>query len=231
MSVKAGKFRTLARLSALLLLLILCGCVAGGGVTHTVRKGETLWRICRTYEVDMQEVAELNDIRDPAEINAGKRIFIPGVSRVRKVPPYTPPRGKYESKYEGSDKIDVQKGRFDWPVKGPLSSSFGHRDGVSHDGIDIRAPEGTPIKAADGGRVVFVESGMRGYGRIIIIKHDGDYFTVYAHNKENHVKQGDAVARGDVIGAVGNSGNADGSHLHFEVRHGKKVRNPLFFLP
>lgn len=230
MSLNPVKYRIFARLSAVLFLLLLSGCVIGAGVTHTVKNGETLWRICRTYDVDMQDVAELNNIRDPADIKAGRKIFIPGVTRVRKVPSYSPPRS-LDSKYEGSDKIDVQRGKFDWPVKGNVSSGFGIRDGVRHDGIDIKVPEGTPIKAAGEGTAVFVESGMRGYGKIIIIKHDGDFYTVYAHNRENRVKRGDTVAKGEVIGMVGNSGNANGSHLHFEVRSGKKVRNPLFFLP
>jgi murein DD-endopeptidase MepM/ murein hydrolase activator NlpD len=72
---------------------------------------------------------------------------------------------------------------------------------------------------------------MRGYGRIIIIKHSKDFFTVYAHNKENRVRRGERVKSGEVIALVGGSGNATGYHLHFEVRKGKTIRNPLFFLP
>jgi murein DD-endopeptidase MepM/ murein hydrolase activator NlpD len=231
MSLSPRKYLIFVRLPLVVFLLLLSGCVIGGGVTHTVKKGETLWRICRTYDVDMQDVAELNNIKDPANIKAGSKLFIPGATRVKKVPSYRAPRTRSGSKYEGSDKIEIQKGKFDWPVKGRVSSRFGLRDGVRHDGIDIQAPEGTPIKAAGKGKVVFVENSMRGYGKIIIVKHDGDYYTVYAHNKENRVRRGDTVAKGEVIGTVGNSGNASGSHLHFEVRKGKKVRNPLFFLP
>ncbi|MFQ5735413.1 MAG: LysM peptidoglycan-binding domain-containing M23 family metallopeptidase [Thermodesulfobacteriota bacterium] len=230
MSADTEKIRTPALLAALLLTLLLSGCVIGTGVTHTVKKGETLWRISRTYDVDLQDLAETNGIKDPTDIKAGMRLYIPGARRVKKVPPYRP-SSKSSSKYEGSGKIEMHRGMFDWPVKGPVSSNFGPRNGVRHDGIDIRAPEGTPIKAAGKGKVVFVDTHMRGYGRIIIIKHPGDYYTVYAHNKENDVKRGDTVERGQVIGRVGDSGNADGCHLHFEVRRGKKMRNPLFFLP
>jgi len=226
------KSSTLARFGALLLVMTLSGCVIGsGGVTHTVKSGETLWRICRTYDVDLQDVAEINDIRNPAEIKAGSKLFIPGASRVKQIPPYSSSSARKEPKDDGPKSIQMHRGMFEWPVHGPLISGFGLRSGERHDGIDIKAPNGTPVKAAQKGDVVFVETSMRGYGRVIILKHDDDYFTVYAHNDENRVKRGDTVALGEVIATVGDSGNAKGSHLHFEVRHGKKVRNPLFFLP
>lgn len=218
-----------SRIFFFLLLLSLTGCLAAHrGVIHTVGRGETLWRICQTYGVDMQEIAELNNIKDPTEIKAGRRIFIPGVRKTRKVAqgaPAAEPEGKYDTK------VVYEKDRFSWPVRGEIISEYGVRDGSHHDGIDIKAPEGTPVKAAGDGRVVFVDNDMRGYGNIVILKHGDDFFTVYAHNKENLVKDGDDVAKGDVIAEVGDTGNATVCHLHFEVRQGKKVRNPLFFLP
>ncbi|MFQ5464617.1 MAG: peptidoglycan DD-metalloendopeptidase family protein [Thermodesulfobacteriota bacterium] len=208
------------------LLVIAAGCMVHTGVTHTVKRGENLWRICYTYGVDMQEVAELNNIRDPARIRAGRRLFIPRAGKVRKVRPVSPASvGKYPTK------VVYDRGRFSWPITGEISSNFGVRGGSRHDGIDIRAPEGTPIRAAADGVVVYDDKYMRGYGRIIILKHPEDFFTVYAHNKTNMVGRGDRVKRGTVIATVGRSGNATGSHLHFEVRRGKTVRNPLFFLP
>lgn len=218
-----------SRIFFFLLLLSLTGCLAAHrGVIHTVGRGETLWRICQTYGVDMQEIAELNNIKDPTEIKAGRRIFIPGMRKTRKVAqgaPAAEPEGKYDTK------VVYEKDRFSWPVRGEIISEYGVRDGSHHDGIDIKAPEGTPVKAAGDGRVVFVDNDMRGYGNIVILKHGDDFFTVYAHNKENLVKDGDDVAKGDVIAGVGDTGNATVCHLHFEVRQGKKVRNPLFFLP
>ncbi len=216
----------LIRIAVAVFLLILPGCLAvGRGVIHTVDRGETLWRICQTYGADMQEVAELNNIKDPTEIKAGRRIFIPGARRVRKVETYTPAEGKYDTK------VVYEKDRFSWPIRGEIISEYGTKDGAHHDGIDILAPEGTPVKAADNGKVVFVDNGMRGFGNIVILKHRDDFFTVYAHNKENLVRDGDDVTKGDVIAKVGSTGNATVCHLHFEVRQGKKVRNPIFFLP
>lgn len=208
-------------------LLSFSGC-AGPGVYHTVKKGETLWRISKTYGVELQEVAEINNIKDPTDIKAGARIFIPGASKARKVVPYKPPASGGR---EETGRIVVEKGRFIWPVKGEVISHFGMRNGVRHGGTDIKAKEGTPVVAADSGEVVFVDSNMRGYGRIIILKHAGDFYSVYAHNKENLVSHGEKVEKGARIATVGRTGNASTAHLHFEIRQGKTVRNPLFFLP
>lgn len=211
------------------LLIFFSGCFAGGGVYHTIHKGETLYRISKTYNVDIQDVAELNNIKDPTEIKAGKRIFIPGARRVKKVKPYVP--GSNEKEPEPEGKIVIEKDRFSWPVHGLIESPFGPRNGGRHDGIDIAAREGTPVKAAENGEAVYVSSSLRGYGNIIILKHKDDFYTVYAHNEKNLVKTGESVKKGEVIANVGSTGNATGAHLHFEVRQGKTVRNPLFFLP
>ncbi|CAG0932294.1 peptidoglycan LD-endopeptidase LytH [Planctomycetaceae bacterium] len=228
-------------LIAFIFLVFGAGC-AGPGVYHRVGKGETLWRISKTYGVDMQDVAELNDIRDTTEITAGRLLYIPGVSRVKKVKPYVPPARKpappAEARKEepaepeeAEGRIMTQRDRFLWPVSGKVISNFGMRKGTRHGGIDIKATEGSPIKAADSGEVAYIDSDMRGYGKIVILKHFDGFFTVYAHNRENLVKMGDKVEKGASIATVGSTGNATTSHLHFEVRYGKTVRNPLFFLP
>jgi lipoprotein NlpD len=220
--------RAIVLSTALILLLLASGCAIGTGVVHKVKPGENLWRICYTYGVDMQEVAELNNIRNPSRIRAGSEIFIPRAGRTRDVGKGRVVKASVE-KYPKEVVFDHD--RFDWPIKGELASEFGVRNGVRHDGIDIRAPEGTPIRAAAAGRVAYVDEDMRGYGRIVIIEHEEEFYTVYAHNRSNAVKKGEKVSKGAVIGTVGDSGNASGSHLHFEVRKGKTVRNPLFFLP
>ncbi len=219
------------------LLLVVSGCAAGG-VYHTVGSGETLWRICKTYGVALQDVAEINDLKDPTEIERGQKIFIPGVSKRRKVVPYRAVPASVERDSDkrmpldrDEGKVVLEKDRFLWPVKGEIVSSFGVRNGHRHDGIDIKAPDGTPVKAADDGKVMYVHSSMRGYGNIIILMHRDGFFTVYAHNRENLASMGDKVSKGETIASVGSTGNASTSHLHFEVRQGKGVRNPLFFLP
>lgn len=222
-------------------MFLASSCVmVGKGVVHTVGRGETLYRIANAYGTDPQDLAEVNNINDPKVLKAGYKLFIPGAKKVLKVKPL--PQGydsrplaakpglNYAIEPDREDKIVMDKKRFAWPITGLVESKFGMRNGTRHDGIDIKAPEGTPIKAAGNGKAVYVST-MRGYGKMIILKHKGDFYTVYAHNKKNIISDGDAVSAGDVIALVGDTGNAKGSHLHFEVRQGKKVRNPLFFLP
>jgi murein DD-endopeptidase MepM/ murein hydrolase activator NlpD len=119
--------------------------------------------------------------------------------------------------------------KFTKPVQGKIISEFGPRNGRMHKGIDIQAPEGESIKAAEDGVVIF--SGfLKGYGNVVIIKHEGDFFTVYAHNKVNLVKEGEFVKKGQVIGKVGMTGNAQTPHLHFEIRKKTRPLDPTEYL-
>lgn len=122
-------------------------------------------------------------------------------------------------------------GNFIWPVPGSkkVSSFFGKRGSRHHDGVDIPAVSGTNIVASADGQVVY-SGKMRGYGNIIVIKHDDGYHTVYAHNRKHFVKKGNKVSQGEVIGLVGSSGRSSGPHLHFEIRRNNKVRNPALYL-
>src|SRR5262249_50810421 len=108
---------------------------------------------------------------------------------------------------------------FEWPILGHVTSGFGDSRGThAHDGIDLVAAEGTPIHAAEAGRVIYAGDGLGDYGRVVIVKHLGRWATVYAHNRKNLVDEGAFVERGDVIAEVGETGNATTPHLHFEVR-------------
>ena len=117
-----------------------------------------------------------------------------------------------------------------WPVEGAITSRFGKREGKPHDGIDIGAPRGTPVKAAATGQVLFSDR-HRGYGNVVILRHAGGLITVYAHHDINLVRKGQKVAQGQAIAKVGTSGRTTGPHLHFEVRRGTRPTNPLHFLP
>jgi len=117
-----------------------------------------------------------------------------------------------------------------WPAPGSVSSSFGPRGNAHHDGIDIAAPEGTPVRAALDGTVAYVGS-LRGYGKVVILSHDDGLTTVYAHNSKNLVNPGARVHRGTVIASVGQTGRTTGPNLHFEVRKDNQARDPMVFLP
>jgi lipoprotein NlpD len=211
--------------------LFIAGCGVKIGVYHTVGQGETLWRIARTYGVELQEVAELNNIQNSRQIRDGQRIFIPGVARARKVEPYFLPKGSSTQRRVKEERIKVEKGKFLWPLKGKILSPFGVRNGRRHNGIDIKARKGVKIRASADGETVYSGNTIEGYGNMVILKHSDNFFTIYAHNSRNLARVSESVKSGDVIALVGNTGNASGYHLHFEIRSGKKRRNPLFFLP
>ncbi len=197
------------------------------GVFHVVKPGQTLWRIARAYKIDEQELARLNDIRDPTELKVGQALYVPGASAVIDVPPAPGTPGAVA---QGAAKPEAHRSRFAWPIQGVLVSRFGIRGAEHHDGIDIAAPEGTPIAAAAAGKVIFAGV-QHGYGNLAIVDHGSGEATVYAHCEQLLVKLGDEVAAGQVIAKVGRTGRATGPHLHFEVRERAQPRNPLLFLP
>jgi murein DD-endopeptidase MepM/ murein hydrolase activator NlpD len=157
----------------------------------------------------------------------GQRIFIPGAAKVLKVDIYV----EDVTARGNSAAVRCEKGKFIWPVQGTMTAQFGMDGKRSHDGIDISAPVGTPIRAADSGKVVYSDNRMSGYGNLIIIEHRDNFFTIYAHNKENLVQEEVVVKQGDIIARVGKTGNATGPHLHFEIRKGSRPLNPVQFLP
>lgn len=99
-----------------------------------------------------------------------------------------------------------------------------------HNGVDISAPAGTPVHAADSGVVIFSGT-LHGYGNTVIIRHDDRYATVYGHNEVNMVREGQNVTRGQTIAQIGRTGRTTGANLHFEVRRDNLARDPLAFLP
>jgi murein DD-endopeptidase MepM/ murein hydrolase activator NlpD len=116
-------------------------------------------------------------------------------------------------------------------VKGPVTSWFGPRKGQPHDGIDIAARKGTPIRAAEKGKVIYSDNGISGYGNLIIIQHSGGFHTVYGHNARNLVDVDEQVNKWQVIAEVGNTGRASGYHLHFEMRKNERAVDPMGYLP
>jgi len=124
-------------------------------------------------------------------------------------------------------------GSMNWPVNGPITGSFGEqRPGHLHAGIDIAAGSGTPIHAADGGRVVLMQGtgASGGYGNFTCVQHTGTLSSCYAHQSRFGTSTGASVSKGQVIGYVGNTGHSFGAHLHFEVRVSGSPVNPLGYL-
>jgi murein DD-endopeptidase MepM/ murein hydrolase activator NlpD len=118
-----------------------------------------------------------------------------------------------------------------WPVRGKVISEYGPKpNGLKNEGINIAVPEGTGVRAADGGVVAYAGNELKGYGNLVLIRHEGGWVTAYAHAKELFVKRGDIVKRGDVIAKAGQTGSVSSPQLHFEVRKGATAMDPMKFL-
>ncbi len=122
-------------------------------------------------------------------------------------------------------------GSMRWPVKGKIISEYGAKpNGLKNEGINIAVPEGTGVRAAESGVVAYAGNELKGYGNLVLIRHEGGWVTAYAHAKELFVKRGDIVKRGDVIAKAGQTGSVSSPQLHFEVRKGATAMDPLKFL-
>ena len=192
------------------------------GITHTVQKGQTLWRIARTYGVDLKSVVAANHLDDPRQIEAGRSLWIPGASQVLDVP-VVPPSEPSQASSTSED--------FIWPVEGRITSLYGGRWGRTHRGVDIAAPWGTPFRASRDGWVLVSKARAGGFGNLIVIDHGDGYTTYYGHASALLVRQGERVRQGQEIGKVGSTGHSTGPHLHFEVHQHHRPENPLYFLP
>jgi murein DD-endopeptidase MepM/ murein hydrolase activator NlpD len=192
-------------------------------VTHVVEPGETVYHIATEYGVSVGRLMATNGLSDPRELRVGQLLTIPGAYRAVSL-------GRASSgvhRYTG----ERASRQFLWPVQqGVVSSGFGIRNGAMHSGVDIAAPVGTPVLAADSGVVIFSGS-LHGYGNTVIIRHDDDYATVYGHNARNLVSEGARVDRGQEIGEIGRTGHTTGANLHFEVRRENVAKDPLAYLP
>ena len=184
---------------------------AAAPVYHPLERGQTLYALSRLYEVSLDELLEVNSIVDPRSVAEGTPIYIPRASRAL---PYPTPSAPHEAS-------------LGWPLSGPITGRFGRRGQRSHhSGVDIDGERGDPIHAAADGRVLLAGPGGP-YGRMIILEHAGGLQTVYAHASRLLVTRGQRVQAGDRIAEVGSTGNARGSHLHFEVRRDGRPIDPL----
>lgn len=209
------------RAAVIAAVLVLPGCSADIGIYHRVEPGQSAYRIARAYDVPLIDLLDANGIADPGLVRPGHSLWIPGAAEKRPVPLID----------ELTDRLSpVARRAFRPPVRGKLGSGFGGRKGGFHRGIDILAPGGSDVRASEFGLVLYAGDGMRGYGNAIVLDHGEGVTTLYGHLKEIRVKSGDAVASGQVIGAVGRTGNATTSHLHFELRVEDEALDPEIYL-
>jgi len=225
-----------ALVAAALLAVLLPSCAhspQGDGVYHTVRQGENIFRISLHYQVSVSSILEANQIRDERSLRIGERLWIPEARRSPRGTALLPQPASSGDTSERARNDAIQQGNlsFHWPLRGRLTGFFGTRSGRRHDGIDLAAKPGTLIRASESGRVIYSGNGLGAYGNVVIVRHSKLYVSVYAHNRKNRVRKGAFVGQGEVIAEVGQSGNATGPHLHFEIRRDERARDPLDYLP
>jgi lipoprotein NlpD len=225
-------------------------------VRHRVAPGETVFRIARKYGITVEELSAANGIQDPRGLSVGQELLIPTLAPEEEephlepelepasggasprmasregLPPRPRPAGRPASPRstgKASRPAPATKGMLDWPFRGVLYGRFGKKGKEPHDGIDLAAPAGTPVKTAQEGTVLYAGE-QRGYGLIVIVQHPNGHITLYAHNRDLRVRTGQSVRRSQVIATVGESGRTSGPHLHFEVRVDGKPVDPLDYL-
>lgn len=196
------------------------------GVLYTIKSGETLSQIATSHKVSMDTILSFtsNGITDAGMIQPGTQIMIPGgtpAQRVSSLLAYN--NGSVNS----AAAAPLATGRFSWPYQGQVSQ--GHWSG--HRALDIGGWTGTPVVAADAGKVTVAAGGWNGgYGRHVIIDHGNGFASVYAHLNTIYVNHGESINKGQQVGSLGNTGNSTGPHLHFEIRYNGRPQNPYNYL-
>ena len=208
---------------------------------HQVTSGQTLYGIARANGVTVRELAAANGLSEARPLTVGEELIIPsgGDPVDEGAPPsgpetQSPRRGSTAPSQEPTHSPEARgerrassaaravevghgEGTLQWPLRGVLYARFGRKGKEPHDGIDLAAPAGTPVKTAAPGSVLFAGE-QKGYGLLAIVDHGEGLVTLYAHNRDLRVTTGQKVHEGQVIATVGESGKTSGPHLHFEVR-------------
>ncbi|MBU3620868.1 peptidoglycan DD-metalloendopeptidase family protein [Polynucleobacter sp. CS-Odin-A6] len=199
---------------------------------YRVKRGDTLARIALDNGQSPRDVAQWNNMANPNLIEIGDLILVkpPAGSMPAAKPTSKPDTPKVDASNtpqpEASKDIVAEPGiRLSSPAKGKVSEDFSEKT----KGIDIAGKLGDPITAAADGKVVYAGNSLRGYGNLVIIKHDNTYLTAYAHNRTLLVKEGDAVKKGQKIAEMGDT-DANSIKLHFELRVNGKPVNPTPYL-
>ncbi|MDD5730158.1 MAG: LysM peptidoglycan-binding domain-containing M23 family metallopeptidase [Candidatus Omnitrophica bacterium] len=185
------------------------------GTYHRVEKKETLWRISRMYNIDIDELAKVNHISDATSIEVGQLIFIPQAQKPAPVQTVCALPGE----------------EFIWPLRGKVIGQFGQNyNDMLNKGLNIQPYRSLDVVASRSGKVAFYDDNFLTFGKTVIIDHGDGFFTVYSRNSEVFVKAGDLVQKGNIIAKAGQAGKDKNTYLHFEIRKGSSAQNPYFYL-
>ena len=206
---------------------------AGQGGVYTVKKGDTLYSIAWDHGHDYRTVARWNGIRSPYTIYPGQEIrMYPGRTATTRKTAHTTAGSSAgnDARTQEDDASEANRSLgWRWPVKGEIVNTFSGSD-PGKKGLDIGGRMGQAVKAAADGKVVYSGNGLRGYGKLIIIKHNTTYFSAYAYNSKLHVREDDTVKSGQHIADMGNNGSGP-AMLHFEIRRNGTPQDPMKYLP
>lgn len=252
------------------------------GGSYTVKAGDSLYNIARTYKVPFTELQQVNGISDVRRVRPGTILRVPGAAPSAVEAIAEPAQENYAAAHSPSPAPDVASrepsqnappshsarsapssdpsqprilnggervanaggtltdaapaaasgdSRLRWPVSGKIISGFGPKtDGTHNDGINLSVPLGTEVRAAENGVVAYAGSELKGYGALVLIRHDNGWVTAYAHNDELLVSRGDKVRRGQVVAKAGKSGSVDQPQVHFELRQDAKPVDPTPYM-
>jgi lipoprotein NlpD len=258
-NVRNKMFHTATYVSIIAICVVMTGCLSSREFIsteekfsksqkatsfHIVEKGDTLFSIAWTYGWDYHELADTNSIAKPYTIYVGQKIDIVNpplvknsavVSSVGKMAKWSP---KMEKPAKNTAKpsrnapikpsLGTQKG-WKWPAKGKVIGRFLANDSQNK-GIDIAGKLGESVSAAAAGTVVYAGKGLRGYGNLVIIKHDAKFLSAYAHTSRILVREKEKIKAGQIIAEIGSTGT-NRVKLHFEIRRNGRPVDPLQFLP
>ena len=210
--------------------------VNSGFTAYKIQEGDSIINIANKFGINPEVISITNNIYDLQSLRVGMWLRIPNTSSQlasRSSANYISPNYHNTAQSFPPVKkvlnaktkiVKEKKARIGWPIRtGKYTSGFGDRRGKFHHGIDISAKKGTPIFSANDGVIAYSGSGLRGFGKTVIIKGSKGLYTLYAHASKLYVKKGQKVTRGQKIAAVGSTGRSSGSHLHFEVRTKDKL--------
>lgn len=195
-----------------------------GGV-YRVMPDDTLYSIAWRYGLDYRTLVKINHINTPYHILSGQIIYLRQNKKQKKMISQNTKSAPYQPRVRIEKEPTSTVSFWVWPAKGAVIGTFS----AFNKGINISGASGEPIQAAASGKVVYAGDGLRAYGNLIIIKHNSIWFSAYAHNKINFVREGQWVKQYEKIAAMGDTGT-NRNMLHFEIRRGGKPVNPLSFL-
>jgi len=203
------------------------------GTWYTVERGDTPASIAKRAGIPLEDFLEINGLRQHDPLEPGRPVFLYGDTKgISASPPAPAAEASGPAPAAAKPAAEEKPAPLRWPLAAPkVTSRFGTRWGRPHEGIDMAAPIGTPVLAAAEGGVIYSGDQVRGYGNMVVLKHNDGMVSVYAHNSRLLVRTGDQVTVGQEIARVGDTGHSTAPHLHFEVRRKDVPVDPIPFLP